>query len=140
MKKIAMFWAGMLLVAAVATACGESSTTAEEPDTGTTPVVTTSAPATETTLATSPPAAAGAAKITIADMSFGEPITVAPGAQVSVTNGDSVEHSVTSQTAGQFDVHIDGNEDGTFTAPTEPGEYAFYCVYHPSMKGTLIVQ
>ena len=72
-------------------------------------------------------------------MSFGEPITVAPGAQVSVTNDDSVEHSVTSQTAGQFDVHIDGNEDGTFTAPSEPGEYALLR-YHPSMKGTLIVQ
>jgi plastocyanin len=28
----------------------------------------------------------------------------------------------------------------TFTAPTQPGEYAFYCTYHPSMKGTLIVQ
>ena len=96
--------------------------------------------ATETTEAASPTAAAGAATITIANMGFGDPITVAPGAQVSVTNDDSVEHSVTSQTAGQFDVHVDGNEKGTFTAPTEPGEYAFYCVYHPSMKGTLIVQ
>jgi plastocyanin len=28
----------------------------------------------------------------------------------------------------------------TFMAPTQPGEYAFYCTYHPSMKGTLIVQ
>lgn len=140
MKKLFTFWAGICLVAAIATACAESSTSTEETAAGTTSVATTSAPPTETTEATSPAPAAGAAKITIADMSFGEPITVAPGAQVSVTNDDSVEHSVTSQTAGQFDVHIDGNEDGTFTAPSEPGEYAFYCVYHPSMKGTLIVQ
>ena len=47
-------------------------------------------------------------------------------------------HSVTSQTAGQFDVHLAGNGEATFTAPTQPGEYAFYCTYHPSMKGTLM--
>ncbi|MGZ8747559.1 MAG: cupredoxin domain-containing protein, partial [Mycobacterium sp.] len=35
---------------------------------------------------------------------------------------------------------VDGGEQGTLTAPAEPGEYAFYCVYHPSMKGTLIVK
>ena len=140
MKKFFMVWAGICLVAAVATGCTESSTTSEETAAGTTSIATTSAPTTETTDATSPAPAAGAAKITIANMGFGEPITVSPGAQVSVTNDDSVEHSVTSQTAGQFDVHVDGNEDGTFTAPSEPGEYPFYCVYHPSMKGTLIVQ
>jgi plastocyanin len=42
--------------------------------------------------------------------------------------------------AGQFDVHLAGNGEATFTAPTQPGEYAFYCTYHPSMKGTLMVQ
>jgi hypothetical protein len=49
-------------------------------------------------------------------------------------------HSVTSQTAGHFDVHLAGNGEATFTAPTQPGEYALYCTYHPSMKGTLMVQ
>ena len=73
-------------------------------------------------------------------MAFGEPLTVAPGAEISIVNNDAAEHSVTSQTAGSFDVHVDGNQKGTLTAPTQPGEYAFYCVYHPSMKGTLIVK
>ncbi|WP_234816316.1 cupredoxin domain-containing protein [Mycolicibacterium agri] len=73
-------------------------------------------------------------------MAFGEPITVAPGAEVRVANNDSVEHSVTSQAEGMFDTHVDGQQKGTFTAPTQPGEYPFYCVYHPSMKGTLIVE
>ncbi len=73
-------------------------------------------------------------------MSFGDPVTVAPGAEVTVKNDDTAEHSVTSQTEGVFDEHIDGGEQDTFTAPTEPGEYAFYCTYHPSMKGTLIVK
>jgi plastocyanin len=143
MKKICLFCAALYLIAAVATACGESSTTTEERETGTATMTgspTTTAQATATTEATGAPAPAGAATITIADMSFGDPITVPPGAQITIKNDDSAEHSVTSQTAGQFDVHVDGNQQGTLTAPTEPGEYAFYCIYHPSMKGTLIVK
>jgi hypothetical protein len=61
------------------------------------------------------------------------------GPQVNIVNNDSVEHSVTSQIAGAFDVHVDGGKNKTLTAPTEPGQYQFYCVYHPSMKGMLIV-
>ena len=139
MRKISLFWAALCLVAAVATACGGSSTTSEERDTGTATMTgspTTTAEAAGTTEA---PAPADAPTITIADMSFGEPVTVPAGTQITIKNDDSVEHSVTSQTAGQFDVHVDGSQQGTLTAPTEPGEYAFYCVYHPSMKGTLIV-
>src|SRR6476660_9271905 len=51
-----------------------------------------------------------------------------------------VEHAVTSDAAGKFTVDVDGNEQGTLTAPSEPGEYAFHCKYHPSMHGTLIVK
>jgi plastocyanin len=47
---------------------------------------------------------------------------------------------VTSNTEGQFDTDVDGGANETFTAPTQPGEYAFHCTYHPSMKGTLIVK
>jgi plastocyanin len=135
MKKFCLFAAALSLALALATACGESSTTSQEQDTGT---ATTTAQATATTTEAAPEPA-GAATITIAEMSFGEPVTVPAGAQIMIKNDDSAEHSVTSQTAGQFDVHVDGNQQGTLTAPTEPGEYAFYCIYHPSMKGTLIV-
>jgi plastocyanin len=137
MKNFGLFCAAMCLVAAVATACGGSSETAPEPETGT---ATMTASPTGTAAAPSEPAAASAATITIASNSFGDPVTVAPGTQITIKNDDSVEHSVTSQTAGQFDVHVDGNQQGTLTAPTAPGEYAFYCVYHPSMKSTLIVK
>jgi plastocyanin len=142
MKKICLLAAALCLVLAAAMACGESGTTTEERDTGTATMTgspTTTAEATGTTEAGAP-APAGAATITIADMNFGEPITVPPGAQITIKNDDSAEHSVTSRTAGQFDVHVDGNQQGTLTAPTEPGEYAFYCIYHPSMNGTLIVK
>lgn len=140
-QKIVLFCTALCLIAAVAAGCTESATT-EDDATGT---ATATGPATTTTAAEEPaattgaPPVAGAATITIADMSFGDPVTVAPGAQLTVINNDSAEHSVTSRTAGAFDVHVDGGQQGTLTAPTEPGEYAFYCVYHPSMTGTLIV-
>jgi plastocyanin len=137
MKRFGLFWAALCLVAAVATACGGSDTSTEERETGT---ATMTASPTGTAETTSAPAASGAATITIATMSFGEPITVPPGAQITIKNDDSAEHSVTSDTAGKFDVHVDGTEQGTLTAPTEPGEYAYHCTYHPSMHGTLIVK
>jgi plastocyanin len=137
MKRFGLFWAALCLVAAFATACGESSTSTEETGTGT---ATATASPTGTQESTSAPAAAGAATMMIMNMSFGEPITVPPGAQITIKNDDSAEHSVTSDTVGKFDVEVEGNEQGTLTAPTEPGEYAFHCTYHPSMHGTLIVK
>jgi plastocyanin len=80
-----------------------------------------------------------AATITIADMGYGQPVTVPPGAQIALKNNDSVEHSVTSDAAGKFSVDVEANEGGALTAPTEPGQYAFHCKYHPSMHGTLTV-
>jgi plastocyanin len=73
-------------------------------------------------------------------MKFGAPITVPPGAQVTIRNDDSAEHSVTSDTAGQFDVDVEAKQQGTLTAPSSQGEYKFHCTYHPSMHGTLIVK
>ena len=126
MKKIGTFLAAMAVVAALVTACGGSSSTTETTDT---------AMASEN----SPTEVAGPT-ITIANMAFGQPLTVAPGTQINIANNDSVEHSVTSQPEGAFDVHVDGGDKKTLTAPSQPGEYPFYCVYHPNMKGTLIVK
>ena len=112
-------WVAICLVTVLVAACGSSG-----------PASTYGSAATD----------ASAAKITIASHSFGDPITVPPGAQISVANNDSAEHSVTSDTASAFDVDIAGNADGSFTGPTEPGSYPFHCTYHPSMHGTLIVQ
>ena len=78
--------------------------------------------------------------ITITALNFGDPLTVAPGAQVTVVNSDDVAHTVTSKVKGQFDVKVGGNAQMTFNAPTTPGRYPYYCVYHPGMVGVLIVQ
>ena len=135
MKRFGLFCAAMCLAAAFATACGGSNTSTQEKATG-----TATASPTATAGQTSGSAAAAGATITIASMSFGDPITVSPGAQIAITNKDSAEHSVTSDTEGKFNVDVEGNEKGTLTAPTEPGEYAFHCKYHPSMHGTLTVK
>jgi len=134
MKRFGLFWAAMCLAAALATACGGSNNSTQATGTAT---ATASASGSE---ATSAPASAAAATITIASMNYGDPVTVPPAAQIAIKNNDSVEHSVTSDTAGKFTVDVDGNEEGTLTAPSEPGEYAFHCKYHPSMHGTLIVK
>jgi len=133
MKKFWMLCVTICLAATVA-ACGSESTySTSEGDTGT--ATATASP--ETTSAAAEPAGP---TITMANMSFGDPITVAPGAKITVRNDDSAEHSVTSRAEGTFDVHVEAGEQGTLTAPSTPGEYAFYCVYHPSMTGTLIVK
>lgn len=133
MKKILLVCVTICLSAAIAACGSESSYTTSEGDSGT-------ATATASPESTSGTTEASGPTITMANMSFGDPITVAPGATITLKNDDSAEHSVTSETEGTFDVHVDAGEQGTLTAPTEPGEYPFYCVYHPSMKGTLIVQ
>lgn len=133
MKKILLLCVTICLAAAIAACGSESSYTTSEGDSGTA-TATASPESTSTTTEASGPT------ITMANMSFGDPITVAPGATITLKNDDSAEHSVTSETEGKFDVHVDAGKQGTLTAPAEPGEYAFYCVYHPSMKGTLIVQ
>jgi plastocyanin len=135
MKKICTFAAAAAVIAAVITGCGGSG------GTGGTGGTTDTASASQSTVTSGDaPTATASAAITIEDMAFGAPLTVAPGTAINIVNNDTAEHSVTSETEGAFDVHVDGGKNKTLTAPTQPGEYPFYCVYHPNMKGTLIVK
>jgi len=136
MTKLHAAAAALGVIALLVAGCSSSGTTAAD-STSAAAETSSAAPAAETSSAA--PAAAGST-ITISGMDFGDPITVSPGAQVAVTNEDGVEHSVTSKTAGQFDVEVDGGKQGTFTAPTQPGDYPFYCKYHSNMAGTLVVK
>ena len=87
--------------------------------------------------------AAATAAITIKSFKYGEPLTVAPGTVVTVTNEDTAGHDVVSDDSGKFKTPVLAKgEKATFTAPTEPGTYKFSCSLHPgSMSGigTLIV-
>ena len=75
----------------------------------------------------------------INDFSYEVPAQVAPGATITVKNGDSQAHTVTSKDGG-FGAKVDPKGTVTFTAPTKPGSYAFVCTFHANMKGTLVVK
>jgi len=85
------------------------------------------------------PAPAGP-RITISALSYGVALSVRPGTRVVVVNEDDVAHTVTSNRKGKFDAHVAAHGWVTFDAPSEPGNYGYYCIYHPAMLGTLIVQ
>lgn len=66
--------------------------------------------------------------------------TVAAGSEVTFTNADGTPHTATASDGSFNTDSIDGDAEGTVTAPDEPGEYAYICSFHPFMKGTLIVE
>lgn len=105
---------------------------------------------------TTPAAASGTAiSIPVGAATQGNPsyapdsLTVSKGDVITVTNEDTVPHTVTSGSGPQdpnsaklFDTSIimaaeSGEVD---TASLEPGEYQFYCTVHPFMKGMITVQ
>lgn len=128
----------------VLAACSSSSHTTK--NTAANTATASSAASTPATGGTTPaatgtaPAATGG--IVISGFAFSGTLTVKPGQKVTVTNKDSVAHTLTDKQTHKFDTgNIAGNGGtGTFTAPTTPGSYRFGCTYHPDMKGTLVVR
>lgn len=81
------------------------------------------------------------ASVEIKDFAFSPvAITVKPGAKITVTNQDSVGHTLTSDDGKSFDtgVLVQG-KSAVVTAPATAGSYPFHCTPHPYMKGTLVV-
>ena len=71
----------------------------------------------------SPGATSGTAAVTITikDFAYGDPLTVAPGATVAVTNMDTAAHTVTADNGSVFDAQVKGSGGtATFTAPSQP--------------------
>ena len=130
---------GLIAIAAglivALTGCGASTTRAGSQGTSTTS--SSSLPSTTTSAAA--PTAAAAVVITIKDFKFTVPASVAPGSKITVKNQDGEAHTVTSATAGAFDVKADPGVTATFTAPTKAGSYPFVCKFHANMMGTLVV-
>lgn len=81
---------------------------------------------------------AGAAVITIELFDFGDPIAVAAGQNVTVTNKDGVIHTWTSRD-GVFDSGSIA-PGGSFTVSLEEaGDYEFFCSIHSTMTGSITV-
>jgi plastocyanin len=148
-----------------ATAAPSTATTnaTAAPSTATTNA--TAAPSTATTNATAAPSAAttnatagavGKPLTILAGASVqGSPnfdpdtITVKKGDKITVTNKDTLPHTVTSGTgptdpnnAKQFDTSIieAGATADIETTKLNPGQYPFFCTVHPYMTGKLVVQ
>lgn len=69
-----------------------------------------------------------------------ETITIKAGDTVVWKNYDSAPHTVTATSGADFDSGKMSNGDTWEYSFTEPGTYEYYCTYHPSMKGTVIVE
>lgn len=77
-----------------------------------------------------------------------DPVTVSPGSTVVWDNQDSALHTATSgdpETAildEKFDTgFVAANQQSNpVMIPTEPGEYTYFCMLHPYLTGTVIVQ
>ena len=137
--------------ATAATSTGTTNATAAT-STGTTNA--TAAPSTGTTNATA--GAVGKPLTILAGASVqGSPnfdpdtITVKKGDKITVTNKDTLPHTVTSGTgptdpnnAKQFDTSIieAGATADIETTKLNPGQYPFFCSVHPYMTGKLVVQ
>ena len=76
-------------------------------------------------------------------------LEVTPGATVRIVSAGTEPHTVTHSASpdGEFHELVEAGGTATFRAPTSPGEYPFFCVYHASaddapgegMAGVLVV-
>lgn len=79
-------------------------------------------------------------KITIADFKYDPPaIQATAGTEIAITNSDAAAHTITADDQSFDSGTVSGGEDGTVTID-EPGEYSYFCQFHPFMKGTVKVK
>lgn len=85
--------------------------------------------------------AAASADVTIGITNFafgdGNPVTVAVGTTVTWVNHDVAPHTVTG---GPLDSGMMMHGDTYSYTFSQPGTYAYVCVYHPAMTHTIIVE
>jgi plastocyanin len=89
---------------------------------------------------TTAPEAEGGEEVTIVAEDFSlTSVTAKPGEDVYLDNTGEKPHTVTADD-GSFDTGSTApGAESEFTAPSEPGTYAYHCSIHPTMTGTLTV-
>jgi plastocyanin len=85
--------------------------------------------------------AGGGSEVTIADYTYDPAeITVSKGTTVVFANQDSTAHTATSKDSGVFESGaIEPGKSGKVTL-RKTGSFAYYCAFHPFMKGTIEVE
>lgn len=83
----------------------------------------------------------GPQAVTIADFTY-EPaeLTVPAGTTVEFTNEDSAPHTATSKESGVFETGTIETDKTGEVKLDKPGTYAYYCAFHPFMKGAITVE
>jgi plastocyanin len=76
--------------------------------------------------------------VTMANMSYGRiPSALKVGDTISWVNNDTVPHTVTARDKS-FDLRVAPGKSAKMTTG-KAGSFAFYCIYHSMMRGTLKV-
>lgn len=76
--------------------------------------------------------------VVMANMSYGKlPSGVKVGDTITWVNRDTVPHTATARDKS-FDVRVQQGQSASMTVK-KAGNIAFYCIYHPGMRGTLAV-
>lgn len=88
--------------------------------------------------------APAAVKVNIASFKFlSQTVSVKAGGKVTFVNHDSAPHTATaSSTALRSSFNTDTLKNTESRAVTfdKPGKYAYFCVFHPFMTGTVMVK
>ena len=104
------------------------------------PAATTSAVPAATGSAVPAPAASAAAVVHVKNFSYGpDRVTIAPGQTVRFVQDDETPHTVTATDKSFDSGNLDQHQTWSHTF-AKAGTYAYYCTYHPYMKGTVVVK
>jgi len=79
----------------------------------------------------------GGATLDVTEFKFDD-VTASAGSTLAVKNESGAAHTITADD-GDFDEALPNGETVDVQVPDQPGEYAFHCTIHPSMKATLTV-
>jgi plastocyanin len=86
------------------------------------------------------PSGAARQAVRIADFAFAPPdFTVAKGTTVEFANEDETAHTATARGSGFDTGAIEPGESAEVTL-NRSGTFAYYCAFHPFMKGTITVE
>jgi plastocyanin len=86
-------------------------------------------------------ATGGTQAVKIADFAFSPAnLTVAKGTTVDFTNDDETSHTATAKGSGAFDTGTIKPGQSAEVTLDQTGTFAYYCAFHPFMKGTITVE
>lgn len=99
-----------------------------------------SIPSTNTTSATTSPTVANARNVVISNFNYAPPtLTVKVGDSITWINKDNTAHTATADD-NSFDTGTLANGESKSITFSKAGTFTYHCGFHPSMKGTIVVQ